>query len=373
MSSNTSMQAAENLARAYLEEQNWERAIVNLGYLMQSNEVPDDLKFMHAYSHLILGGYENGWLLFDEALQFIGDPNNPHGAQYLRTRLGKEKKWQGEKLHGKKLLIWSEHGLGDIIMMSRYIHLIPDRFGECSLEIWTPLQLVRLISENFPAQVEIVGREGLLEKTTFDYHTSIMSLPQVFETYRESAIPSETPYLGVPKSATDIWEERLRMYSELKIGLVWSGNSSNEIDKQRSIPLSAFATIIALKGAVFISLQKGDAVKQLDSKNCPIVNLMNQCSDMLDTASLVSNLDLVISVDTSIAHLAGALGCPVWLLNRNGSEWRWLIDRIDSPWYPTMRIFNQKNKESWDTVITQVTQELSLALARRGSEKPIFR
>jgi hypothetical protein len=155
----------------------------------------------------------------------------------------------------------------------------------------------------------------------------------------------------------------LRRYPDLKVGLVWAGNRQLKSDHLRSMKLDRYAPLMHIMGVQFFSLQKGDSAQELGSLDWPIVDWMHDCGTLADTAALIANLDLVISVDTAVAHLAGALGRPVWLLNRFESEWRWMMAREDSPWYPTMRIFRQPGLHDWDSAITRVRGELD-ALAR---------
>jgi hypothetical protein len=353
-------QAAEKLANAYACVGDWHQVKKTLEILERVDKVPDGSKFQHACAYLITGDFQKGWRVFDEALPLIGDPNIPHGVQYFRKTLRQEKKWHGESLQGKRLLIWSEHGLGDSLMMFRYVRLIGKRFGQGTLTLWASQPLVRLFAECGEVQVETIGNNGLFERADFDFHVSLMSLPNIFETYSEADIPRAVPYLPIPQAEKDRWVSYVKALDGVKVGLVWAGNASNEIDQRRSVLLASLAPFFDVQGVSWISLQKGDAAAQLPLVRWPVSDFMEQCCDMLDTAALISHLDLVISVDTSVVHLAGALGCPVWLLNRQGSEWRWMLDRSDSPWYPSMKIFQQKELGNWAPVIAEVAHALSL-------------
>jgi hypothetical protein len=195
-----------------------------------------------------------------------------------------------------------------------------------------------------------------------------MSLPLAFGT-RLDTIPDTVPYLFAPGELRGRWRERLSRLGGIRVGLAWAGNPNYIRDAMRSASLDEFAPLLEIPGASFVSLQKGSASGQLDRWKSSITDWMDECEDYLDTAALVAELDLVISVDTSIAHLAGALGRPVWLLNRFESEWRWLIDRADSPWYPGMRIFNQPRSRDWAAVIETMKAPLE-RLAGRG--RPIL-
>jgi hypothetical protein len=201
----------------------------------------------------------------------------------------------------------------------------------------------------------------------FDFHCPMLSLPLAFATRLET-VPSTTPYLVAPEGKTGAWRERLGEREKPRIGLAWAGNprkelpGANRIDGQRSIVFERLAPLFAVTGCDFFSLQKGDdAVRQLrDSEwRQGIIDHTDDLDDFSDTAALIENLDLVISVDTSVAHLAGALGKPFWLLNRYNTCWRWLLDREDSPWYPTARLFRQDATREWEPVIARVAAALS--------------
>lgn len=315
-------------------------------------------KFRNAYLTLLSGNFETGWKEFEEVLPLIGDPNNPEGAQYLRNALGTEKYWRGQCLDGKTLTVWMEHGLGDAIMMARFIPLIRKRFGKARLVILAFPQLTRLFSQLDVDQVLPIPDRREIQRITSDYHCSIMSLPYVFRLGALSDIPNCAPYLEIPASESKSWADRLMPFSGVKAGLVWSGNPKNVEGRARSMHFGSLSRLFGVEGVTWFSLQKGTAAEELSTLRYPIIDWMGDCKDLLDTAALVANLDLVVSVDTSVAHLAGALGKPVWLMNRYESDWRWMVDRQDSPWYPTMRIFNQKHPMDWHSTVAEVAAAL---------------
>ncbi|MBV1697648.1 MAG: hypothetical protein KGQ47_04790, partial [Hyphomicrobiales bacterium] len=197
----------------------------------------------------------------------------------------------------------------------------------------------------------------------FDCHCPLLSLPLALKTQRDT-IPSQTPYLTAPAGNIGMWRDRLGRRERARIGIVWAGNARKELsirhqmlDRQRSIAFDRLEPLLHQKNCDFYSLQKGDdAVRQL--RDSPLrhrmIDLTDDLQDFSDTAALIENLDLVISVDTSVVHLAGALGKPFWLLNRYNTCWRWLLDREDSPWYPTGRLFRQDRTRDWDPVIARV-------------------
>ena len=197
----------------------------------------------------------------------------------------------------------------------------------------------------------------------FDLHCPLLSLPLAFGT-RLDTIPATAPYLTTPPQSLEQWGVRLGPEQRRRIGLVWAGNEQHLNDRNRSIALTALLPLLEIDAA-FISLQKeirpGDAAVLAAHKD--ILSFSDKLATFDDTAALISHLDLVISVDTSVAHLAGALGKPVWVLLPHIPDWRWLLDRDDSPWYPTARLFRQNASRSWDSVIPRVMNALRQFLA----------
>jgi hypothetical protein len=209
-----------------------------------------------------------------------------------------------------------------------------------------------------PGVDRVVVAPDTLPLGKFDLHCPIMSLPHAFDS-RQDSIPAQVPYLSVPGRLRDHWQERLSGISGMKVGLAWAGSAALRDDAKRSIHARRFAPLLAIERLRLVSLQKGEAALQLEDWPGDVEDWMDGCEDLMDTAALIANLDLVISVDTAVAHLAGALGKPVWLLNRFESEWRWGLAREDSPWYPTMRIFRQTERDAWDDVVERVSAELA--------------
>jgi hypothetical protein len=242
--------------------------------------------------------------------------------------------WQGEPLEGARILLCAEQGLGDTMQFVRYAPLVAARGGEVVLEVQPGLH--RLLSR-FEGAHEIVSRGRPLPE--FRWQCPLLSLPRIFHT-DIATIPAAVPYLHANAADVRAWSRRLRREG-LRIGLAWSGNPDHSRNRQRSIPLAQLAPLLQLQGATFYSLQKGSPTAQLRDlpATAKLIDLDAEQRDFADTAAIMSNLDLVISVDTAMAHLAGALGKPVWILLRYVPDWRWLLNREDSPWYPTARLF----------------------------------
>ena len=266
----------------------------------------------------------------------------------LANRMFTQPLWRGEPIAGKTILLHGEQGLGDTIQFCRYVPLVAARGARVILEVQKPLQA--LINGLGAAQV--IAKGDPLPQ--FDLHCPLLSLPLAFGTTMET-IPSANAYLAAPVQPSTAWQARLAATPRPRIGLAWSGRAGHERDRERSIGLRAFLPLLET-GATIVSLQKEvraeDAIVLKDRGD--ILNAGEELGDFSDTAALMSQLDLVISVDTSAAHLAGALGKPVWILVTHIPDWRWLLERDDSPWYPTARLFRQDATGTWDGALAHV-------------------
>lgn len=272
--------------------------------------------------------------------------------------------WEGEDARGRTILLHAEQGLGDTLQFVRYAPLLAARGARVILQVQRPL--VRLL-KHLPGPSRVLA-EGETPPE-FELHCPLMSLPYAFGTTPATvpAGPYENgAYLRADALLIARWQARLPpRRGALRVGLVWAGDPrageprAHYADKRRSIPLTAFAPLGGVKGVEFFSLQWGKARKDAVPPGLALIDLMGEVSDFADTAALIAGLDLVISVDTAVAHLAGALGKPVWLLSRFDGCWRWLTKREDSPWYPTMRLFRQQAPGNWAPVIARVRAALS--------------
>jgi tetratricopeptide (TPR) repeat protein len=313
-----------------------------------------DAHFNEAMCRLLIGDLYRGW----EKNEWRWETAQIRNAK----RSFSQPLWLGsDEIAGKTILLHAEQGLGDTIQFCRYAPLVAARGARVILEVQAPLHdLMNTLSE----AVQIVSAGDPLPD--FALHCPLLSLPLAFATRLET-IPFATPYLSAQEAKTRAWRERLGKHRKPKVGLVWAGNprkelpGANRIDGQRSIALDRLTPLFQIAACEFFSLQKGDdAVRQLrdSALGQQITDVTDDLHDFSDTAALIENLDLVISVDTSVAHLAGALGKPFWLLNRYNTCWRWLLDREDSPWYPTARLFRQDTTRDWDPVIARVAAAL---------------
>jgi tetratricopeptide (TPR) repeat protein len=304
-------------------------------------------------AHLLMGNFEAGWTGHEARLRLPSAfyPNFP------------QRRWLGEEaIEGKTILICADEGLGDTIQFVRYVPMLAERGARVVLAVQQPLQ--RLLS-GLSGVAQCVPMSAVNTLPAFEWHSPVSSLPLAFGT-RLDTIPSATSYLPPPASGdVQAWEDRLGPHSRLRVGLVWSGSPTHTNDGNRSIPLRLLSRILDVD-ASFISLQKDP---RPDDKavlgQTDIVDLTAHLTDLADTAALVSCLDLVITVDTSVAHLAGALGRPTWILLPWTPDYRWLLEREDSPWYPTVRLFRQTARRDYAAVLDRVRSELLTLISAR--------
>jgi Flp pilus assembly protein TadD len=267
--------------------------------------------------------------------------------------------WGGGDLAGKRILLHAEQGLGDTIHMARYIPMVAGRGAVVILEC--PVPLVRLLRD-LPGLTQIVAGGDPLP--AFDLHCPLMSLPLLFNTTL-ATIPWPGAYLHAEAKLSEQWSRRMPADSNSpRIGLVWAGRPENKVDRKRSMRLDQFAPLSAIRNARFFSLQKGPSASQArrPPAGMELIDYTNDLGDFTDTAAMIANLDLVVTVDTSIAHLTGALGRPAWVLLPRSPDWRWMLHRDDSPWYPALRLFRQKMRGDWEEAMNRVKVELGEAI-----------
>jgi tetratricopeptide (TPR) repeat protein len=325
-------------------------AIQCFSQALKFNPASNDAAWNKSLSLLALGEYEEGWRLFETGLQ---------GARTLHGPL-REPRWKkGESLRAKRLLIQSEGGYGDTLQFIRYAEVC--KKAGATVIVSCPSALHRLFSASGYID-ELCCEEG---NVPFDYSIPLMSFPQLFGTTLVS-IPSSKPYLCPPDDIRIAWAKRLRNIHGLKVGLAWAGSprkddpNAHRIDHRRSIDLDILRPLFETPNTVFVSLQLGEKKYQiidcgLENK---IIDVTSHIHDFADTAALIDQLDLVISVDTAVAHLAGGMGKPVWILSRFDACWRWLQNRPECPWYPSARIFGQESPGHWTPVVDEIRKAL---------------
>lgn len=303
---------------------------------------------------LLLGKLREGWLEYEWRFQC-----DEIRREDIITRLNSRPMWDGSPLTGETLLVYVEQGFGDALQFCRYLPLVRQRVERVVFECHT--ELLRLM-QGSPALagVELVARpaDGALPMAGYDLQIPLLSLPRIFETALES-MPQTAPYIQADPQQVDTWRQRLEG-DGFKVGLVWAGNPDHRRDHCRSLSLAALAPLGQIDGIRFYSLQKGAAAAEAATPpaGMRLIDLAPELNDFATTAAVIANLDLVITVDTSVAHLAGAMGRPVWTLIYAPPDWRWLLERDDSPWYPTMRLFRREIAGEWQPVIERIEQAL---------------
>ncbi|MES5481646.1 tetratricopeptide repeat protein [Bradyrhizobium sp. INPA03-11B] len=297
--------------------------------------------------------------------EYEGRLSDPRVSKHLIST--DRPRWQGEDLAGRTILLQSEQGFGDTLQFVRYAPMVKARGGRVILR--TPQVLLSLMQT-------VAGVDDVVSDATmtpaFDVQLPLLSLPLIFDTQVDT-VPAATPYVTPDPDLVTRWRERLggNPGHGMSIGLVWQGNPGHLNDQRRSIRLDLLRPLLDCPGARFVSLQIGRGREQLADFDDRILDAGAQidATSFADAAAIIGNLDLVISIDSAIAHLAGAMGKPVWILLANGSDWRWLRDRSDTPWYPQARLFRQTRPGDWAEVIGRLNTELR-SLAGAGSGAP---
>jgi len=315
-------EAADCFARLRALQPDSAEATVNLGLI-----------------HLLQGDLTVGWAEYESRWKVgVGD-----------ERKLLQRRWKGEQLGGERILLYAEQGLGDTMQFVRYVLLVAERGGEVVLEVQPALHDLLARTEG---AARVIRRGETLPELT--WQCPLMSLPLVLGTELDT-IPARVPYIVADAMRVEAWRERLQGTTR-RIGLAWAGNPGHPRDRLRSIPLEQFVPLLGVAGITFYSLQFGSGAEQM--KQLPpdmgLVDLGDELKDFANAAAIVANLDLVISIDSAVAHLAGALGKPVWILLNKGCDWRWFLEREDSPWYPTARLFRQTTPGEWQEVVKRV-------------------
>ena len=322
---------------------------------------PDSIETSFALGLLLLlrGQLSDGWPRYE--------------ARWQRTEHAKRPQfdapeWAGDDLGERALLIYCEQGYGDNLQFARYLPLLHQRHPRARIYYRCPPALWRLFEFRAVSWgVEMLNWEA--EPPPFDVHLALLSLPWRMGTVLAN-IPADIPYLVPPPERVEKWAARLEPLPGKKVGLAWSGNEIYAMQKFRAVYLKQLEPLLGVGGISWVSLQKGKDSGQIAETGLTsrILDPMDEVEDFADTAAIIDHLDLVISVDTSVLHLAGALGKPAWLLNRFDTDWRWLLDREDSPWYPTVRIFRQTSFGDWDSVLPRVAEALASWVTENGGD-----
>lgn len=306
-----------------------------------------------AQTNLLLGQFEHGWREYEwrwkDGEQLLPPWPNP---------------WRGESpIAGKTLLVFNEQGFGDTLQFVRYVDALTARGAQVILRVQDAL--LGLLSD-YPGAATVIGESEPLPP--FDLHCPLLSLPFALGAHR-SPVPANVPYLRADSTKRSQWRERLAASTQgLHIGIAWSGNTGNLAGRHRSTSLEAWQPLVNALAtrASFVSLVKDVRPEDIPVlRNAPVLNVAEELETFADTAALIAELDLVISIDTAVAHLAGALAKPVWVLLPYTPDWRWGLARADSPWYPSARLIRQPARDDWTSVMNTVLDELN-AFAARG-------
>lgn len=335
-----------NLAYAMERQRDLDSALQFYDRALALNANMAQARFNRSMVLLAKGRTSEGWEDYEWRWEASGYPR----PKFL------QREWDGAPLAGGKLLVYTEQGYGDAIQFARYAARAAARGMEVTLRC-AP-ELVRLMA-NVPGVSRTIPSGGPLPE--FDVHCPLLSLPRVLGESSGGGVPAPSPYVRLAQAEIDLWRRELAGGNELKIGLAWASQPQNRIAPLKSASLASFAALGQLSGTRFYSLQKGDAAMQAVCAEpaLAICDLSERLRDFADTAALIANLDLVITVDTAVAHLAGALGKPVWTLLPYVRDWRWCPEGSETTaWYPSMRLYGQERRGDWSAVIARVARDL---------------
>jgi tetratricopeptide (TPR) repeat protein len=326
-------------------------ALASFGRAIELNPEFAQARLNRSFIWLIHGDFARGWPEHEWRLK---RPNESV------PRLS-QPRWDGSRLDGRTILLYAEQGLGDTLQFIRYVPLV-QRLGPrvlvCVPSVLVPLLRQSGIEDLFPERAQL---------PPFDVHAPLLSLPEILRT-RLDSIPADVPYLHADPNLVERWRPAVERLAGFRVGIIWQGNPAHNLDRYRSIPLVEFAAIAKVAGVQLISLQRMQGMEQIGqlSGQFDVADLADEVGTgagaLMDTAAIMRNLDLVITTDTATAHLAGALGVPVWVALPFTPDWRWLMGRDDSPWYPTMRLFRQSRLGDWADVFERIAAELQSML-----------
>ena len=334
-----------NRANVLHELKRFDEALESFAQALALDPGDADTNFNEGMTRLLTGDFSRGWTKYEWRWK---------AKQRAHARDFSQPLWRGEPVAGKTILVHAEQGYGDTLQFVRYVPKLAQMGAKIVLEIQPPL---KLLLDRVEGAVVVARGEPL---PSFDLHCPILSLPLAFKT-ELATIPASVPYLTAPSNRIEKWTHRLPRRQRLNVAIAWSGSATHEQDHVRSIAIEKLEPLFAMPDIQWISIQRdlrpGDA--EFLAAHPEIVQVGAELADFADTAAVLSRTDLTISVDTSAVHLAGALGRPVWGLLQHMPDFRWLLDRGDSPWYPSARLFRQPDFGDWKSVIQRVSRELA--------------
>jgi tetratricopeptide (TPR) repeat protein len=361
-----------NLGKAFQAQGNPQAAIAAYDQVLKILPDSAETRFNRSLSLLLTEKYEEGWVEYEQRFRNLNDPIKKWNKKDAH-------RWDGDSFVGKRLLVVDEQGIGDTLQFIRYLPMVKELGGTVIFE--TIGSLMRLLG-NFQGIDELWNRSSVdRSDSAFDLYIPLMSLPGIFNTSLET-IPDRVPYIFSDPTKTQFWRRQLKK-GKINVGIVWKGKTTSEYRQirvsglehlnlgwagqpactfasKRLACLDNFVPLTEIEGIQLYGLQKGNAADQARtiSGSVNVINLCEESTDFSEVAAAMENLDLIISVDTALAHLAGAMGKPVWVLIPFVPDWRWLRVREDSPWYPTMRLFRQTKKNEWDDVFQRAAEAL---------------
>jgi tetratricopeptide (TPR) repeat protein len=340
--------ALHNLGKNVLVKGNVEEALACFDRALQLDPEHVDAHLDRATLWLMKGDFERGWREYEWRWR----------SKHLLPRPFPQPLWDGSSLKGRTILLHGEQGLGDVLQFVRYAPLVKEHGGHVIVEV--PPALMGVLA-SCPGIDRLIGRGSTLP--SFDVHAPLMSLPRILGTTL-TTIPAAVPYLWADGRLVEYWRGELAKIDGFKVGIAWKGSARNPLDRYRSIPLACFEALARVEGVRLISLQKGEGCEQLRAVEgrFSIIDLGSRLDEaagpFMDTAAVMKNLDLVIACDSAIVHLAGALGVRAWAPLALSADWRWLLEREDSPWYPKVRLFRQRRLGDWDEVFGRMAEAL---------------
>jgi tetratricopeptide (TPR) repeat protein len=346
-----SAEAQNNLGTAYQTRAEFDRAWACYQRALALDPTLPDTHFSHATHLLRRGELQAGFEEYEWRWK----------CKSFSSRGFAQPRWDGGTLEGKTVLLYAEQGLGDTLQFVRFAQNAKQRGGKVIVECHAPL--LKLLAGT-PGIDQLIAFNTPLPE--FDVHSPLMSLPGVLRLAEDELWWG--PYLAVDPQRAEKWRQQLAAIHGFRVGLCWQGNPQHLFDMQRSIPLAKLAPLAAIPGVQLISLQKEIGSEQIAGCSFPVHQLgesLDADGAFLDTAAVLQQLDLVIAVDTAVAHLAGALGVRVWIPLSAHGDWRWMSERRDSPWYPSARLFRQRQLDAWDDVVAELAAELAVLLEAR--------
>ncbi|SAL16792.1 TPR repeat-containing protein [Caballeronia sordidicola] len=357
--------ALSNYSLALKEAQRWEESTAVAESAVNVAPHMARLPFNLSILDLLQGNYARGWANFESRWDGSGELVNSHPKFNVP-------RWNGESLKGKTLLLWGEQGFGDALQFSRFVPMLAKKVSaQGGKLVWAAFKAVYpLMARMAPKSVECIPHDGPLPE--FDFHFPMLSLPLHFG-IEEDTIPSKRAYLSTDTDLAAEWRTEFASDKRLRVGLVWSGSESHQRNMFRSVGIERYAQAFkGIENVAFFSLQKeaSGAVSTARDGGFEIADRTGKFETFDDTAAFIDSLDLVITVCTSVAHLAAALGKPTWILLDVNPHWVWQLERTDSPWYPTARLYRQKNFGQWEPVMTDVARDLAMLAATHTGAAP---